>query len=219
LPSSTAKSGARPVFVVTGPSGAGKGTLIQLVLPRFPDLALAVSATTRARRPGEEDGVEYWFLAPDEFQRRIDAGEFLEWVDFVGSRYGTLRSEIDRLRASGKAPLLELETEGAKRVKRRAEGAVTIFVTAPVAELERRLRERATESSGVIDDRLRKAREQLEEASDFDYVVRNDERARAADALAAIVADHLGAGATMVRPRSKTASTSCSTRSTRATRW
>jgi guanylate kinase len=201
LPSSTtASSVSRPVFVVTGPSGAGKGTLIQLVLPRFPELALAVSATTRLMRPGERDGVDYWFLARDEFQQRVDEGGFLEYVDFVGNRYGTLRSEIDRLRAAGKAPLLELETEGAKRVKRRIDGAVTVFVTAPVGELERRLRERATESSGVIDDRLSKAREQLDEAGDFDYVVQNDDRNRAADAMAAIVADHLRTTATMARP-------------------
>ena len=190
----------RPVFVVTGPSGAGKGTLIQLVLPRFQELAPAVSATTREQRPGEEEGKHYWFLDRDAFDRRVDAGEFLEWVDFVGNRYGTLRSEIDRLRESGKAPLLELETEGAKRVKRRVEGAVTVFVTAPVDELERRLRDRATESTGVIEDRLHKAREQLAEAADFDYVVENDDRTRAAEALAAIVADHLGTPATMARP-------------------
>jgi guanylate kinase len=198
LPSSTAAS--LPVFVVTGPSGAGKGTLIELVVPRFPALALAVSATTRAQRPAEEDGVHYWFLERGEFDRRVAAGDFLEWVDFVGNRYGTLRSEIERLRAAGKAPLLELETEGAKRVKKRTEGAVTVFVTAPVHELERRLRERATESSGVIEDRLRKAREQLGEAADFDHVVENDDRDRAAEALASIVAQHLGAPATMARP-------------------
>jgi guanylate kinase len=198
--STTGSRTARPVFVVTGPSGAGKGTLIQLVLPRFPELALVVSATTRDQRPGEEDGKHYWFLDRDEFQRRVDAGEFLEYVNFVDNWYGTLRSEIDRLRRAGKAPLLELETEGAKRVKRRVDGAVTVFVTAPVDELERRLRDRATESSGVIDDRLRKAREQLEEAGDFDYVVENDDRTRAAEALAAIVADGLGTPATMARP-------------------
>ena len=106
--------------MVTGPSGAGKGTLIQLVLPRFAELALAVSATTRAQRPGEEDGVHYWFLTREEFDRRVEAGEFLEYVDYVGNRYGTLSSEIDRLLAQGKAPLLELETEGALRVKRRS---------------------------------------------------------------------------------------------------
>ena len=186
--------------MVTGPSGAGKGTLIKLVLPRFPELALAVSATTRPQRPGEEDGVHYWFLDRAEFDRRVDDGEFLEWVDFVGNRYGTLKSEIERLRAEGKAPLLELETEGAKRVKRRTEGAVTVFVTAPVEELERRLRERATESSGVIEDRLRKAREQLDEAVDFDHVVVNDDRERAADELAEIVARELNGAATMARP-------------------
>jgi guanylate kinase len=191
---------AKPVFVVTGPSGAGKGTLIQLVLPRFDELALAVSATTRAQRPGEQDGVHYWFLSRDEFDRRVDAGEFLEWVDYVGNRYGTLNSEIGRLRAEGKAPLLELETEGAKRVQRRDENAVTVFVTAPVQELDRRLRDRATESSGQIEDRLRIARQQLDEAVDFDYVVENDDREQAADRLAEIVGRELGAAATMPRP-------------------
>ena len=186
--------------MVTGPSGAGKGTLIQLVLPRFPDLAHAVSATTRPQRPGEEDGVHYWFLDRDEFDRRVVAGEFLEWVDYVGNRYGTLNSEIDRLRAAGKAPLLELETDGALRVKSRVPGAVTIFVTAPVEELDRRLRERATESSGVIDERLATARRQLEQQAEFDFVVQNDDRKRAADDLARIVAQSLDGAATMARP-------------------
>jgi guanylate kinase len=184
---------------VTGPSGAGKGTLIQLVLPRFPELALAVSATTRAQRPGEKDGAHYWFLDRREFDRRIDAGEFLEWVDYVGNRYGTLKSEIDRLRAAGKAPLLELETDGALRVKRRAENAVTIFVNAPVEELERRLAARATESSGVIEERLETARKQLELRDQFDYVVENDDRERAADDLGAIIARKLDGAATMAR--------------------
>jgi guanylate kinase len=197
LPSSTTVNGDKPVFVVTGPSGAGKGTLIQLVLPRFPVLAPAVSATTRAQRPGEQDGVHYWFLTRDEFQAKIDAGEFLEYVDYVGNRYGTLRSEIDRLRAARKAPLLELETEGALRVKRREELAVTIFVTAPVEELERRLRQRATESSGAIGERIETARRQLELQGEFDHVVENDDRERAADALAAIIAQELNGAATM----------------------
>jgi len=197
LASSTGKS---PVFVVTGPSGAGKGTLIQLVLPRFPELALAVSATTRPQRPGEEDGVHYWFLDREEFDRRVLAGEFLEWVDYVGNRYGTLNSEIERLRGAGKAPLLELETDGALRVKSRVPGAVTIFVTAPVEELERRLRARATESSGVIDERIATANRQLEQQEQFDFVVRNDERQRAADGLARIVARSLDGAATMARP-------------------
>jgi guanylate kinase len=190
----------KPVFVVTGPSGAGKGTLIQLVLPRFSELAAVVSATTRSRRPGERDGVEYHFLSDKDFQAKIDAGEFLEYVDYVGNRYGTLRSEIDRLRGVGKAPVLELETEGALRVKRRENGAVTIFVAAPVDELERRLRLRATESSGAIEERIAIARRQLQQQGQFDFVVENDERDRAADALAAIVARELDRAATMARP-------------------
>jgi guanylate kinase len=193
-------TGSSPVFVVTGPSGAGKGTLIQLVLPRFPELALAVSATTRPQRPGEENGVHYWFLDRDEFDRRVDAGEFLESVDYVGNRYGTLNSEIERLQRAGKAPVLELETEGALRVKARVPGAVTIFVTAPVEELDRRLRERATESSGVIEERLETARRQLAQQDRFDYVVRNDDRERAADELSAIVVRRLDGAATMARP-------------------
>jgi guanylate kinase len=194
-----ASSIVRPVFVVTGPSGAGKGTLIRLVLPRFPELALAVSATTRPQRPGEQDGIDYWFLDRAEFDRRIHGGEFLEWVDYVGNSYGTLNSEIERLREAGKAPLLELETDGALRVKRRAEGAVTVFVTAPVEELERRLRARATESSGVIEERLETARQQLQLEKQFDHVVENDDRERAADDLAAIIARKLDGAATMAR--------------------
>ena len=169
------------------------------MLPRFPELEVAVSATTREQRPGERDGEHYWFLTREEFDRRVEAGEFLEWVDYVGNRYGSLRSEIDRLRAAGKAPLLELETDGALRVKRRAEDAVTIFVTAPVEELERRLRARATESSGVIEERLETARKQLALRDQFDHVVENDDRERAADDLAAIIARKLDAAATMAR--------------------
>jgi guanylate kinase len=199
LRSSTAASEA-PVFVVTGPSGAGKGTLIQLVLPRFPELALAVSATTRARRPGEVDGVHYWFLDRADFDRKVQEGAFLEWVDYVGNRYGTLQAEIERLRAEGRAPLLELETDGALLVKERVSRAVTIFVTAPVEELERRLRARATESSGEIGERIATAQEQLQLQPRFDHVVLNVDRERAADDLAAVIARSLDGAATMARP-------------------
>ncbi len=192
--------GISPVFVVTGPSGAGKGTLIGLVLPRFDVLRAAVSATTRPRREGERDGVEYWFLSEEEFGRKVDDGAFLEWVWYVGNRYGTLVSEIDRIRAEGCAPLLELETEGALAVKEDVAGAVTIFVTAPVEELERRLTERATESSGSIEKRIALARRQLAQAEWFDHVVENDHRERAAEELAQIVERELNRTATMSRP-------------------
>jgi guanylate kinase len=177
-----------PVFVVTGPSGAGKGTLIKRLLDRVPGMEVAVSATTRPLRPGEEDGREYWFLTDDEFTRRVDADEFLEWVPYVsGHRYGTLRSEIDRIADEGKTCVLELELDGALRVQDELEESVTIFIAADVPELERRLRERATESTGEIDDRILLARTQLEQAHRFRYVVRNDDLERATAAVAALV--------------------------------
>jgi guanylate kinase len=167
------------------------------LLPRFPVLRSAVSATTRPQRPGERNGADYWFLSDAEFTRLVDENAFLEWVQYVGNRYGTLSSETDRIRDGGGAPLLELETEGALRVKKKVPGAVTIFVTAPVDELERRLRERATESTGAIADRIELAKRQLEEAERFDYIVANDDRQRAAEELAAIVERELAGAATM----------------------
>jgi guanylate kinase len=194
--------GAKPVFVVTGPSGAGKGTLIRALLTRVPDLELAISATTREQRAGEQDGREYWFVSDDEFDRRVAEGEFLEWVSYVsGHRYGTLRSEIERIRSQGRAPVLELETKGALTVRDEVPGSVTIFVDAPTFdELERRLRERATESAGEIGERLTLARQQREQADEFDYVVVNDDVERAADELEGIVTRELQATATIPGP-------------------
>jgi guanylate kinase len=194
-------STGKPVFVVTGPSGAGKGTLIHALVDRVPELEVAVSATTRLRRQGEEDGREYWFLSDAEFVRRVHDGEFLEHVTYVsGKRYGTLRSEVDRIASNGKVPVLELETEGALNVKEDVPGAVTIFITAPIPELERRLRERASESEGEIGERIGLARKQLAQAGEFDYVVVNDDLARAAHELEEIVQRELAAAGTMTRP-------------------
>ena len=188
------------VLVVTGPSGAGKGTLIRELVERVPGIEVTVSATTRERRRGEEDGREYWFLSDDEFLARVERGEFLEHVEFVsGHRYGTLRSELDRIAANGYVPLLELETEGALRVKREVPGAVTIFISARVDELERRLRERATESAGEIGERIELARKQLEQAGEFDHVIENDDLERAVAELTTLVRGLLGATATMPR--------------------
>jgi guanylate kinase len=195
LASSTGKR--LPVFVVTGPSGAGKGTLEKALLDRRSDLELAVSATTRERRPNEQDGREYWFLSPQEFERRVDDGEFLEWVPYVGHRYGTLRSEIERIAAAGHVPLLDLEIEGALNVRDTVPGAVTVFVDAPLPELERRLRERATESTGEIGERLELAREQKTRAGEFDYVVVNEDLERAVGELLAIVDRELAAAGSM----------------------
>jgi guanylate kinase len=181
-----------PVFVITGPSGAGKGTLIRELAERVPALEVAVSATTRAQRPGEVDGREYWFLDDAEFVRRIEAGEFLEHVEYVsGKRYGTLRSEVERIGGRGRVCVLELELEGALAVQEHMPTSVTIFIAADVAELERRLRERATESTGEIGERIELARHQLEQAHRFRYMVRNDDLRRASVVLVAIVEEEL----------------------------
>jgi guanylate kinase len=187
------------VLVVTGPSGAGKGTLIRELVERVPGIEVTVSAATRDRRSGEEDGREYWFLSDKDFTERVASGEFLEHVEFSGHRYGTLRSELDRIAANGHVPLLELETEGALRVKRELPGAVTIFISARVDELERRLRERATESSGEIHERIELARKQLDQAGEFDYVIENDDLERSVGELTTLVRGLIGATATMPR--------------------
>jgi guanylate kinase len=185
---------------VTGPSGAGKGTLIKGLLEHLPGLEVAVSATTRQQRPGEVDGRDYWFLSDEEFTRRVDAGEFLEYVPYVsGRRYGTLHSEIDRIGSAGKVCVLELELEGALRVQRDVDGSTTIFIVSDVAELERRLRSRATESTGEIGERIALARTQLEQAHQFRYMVRNDDVEWATAALAALVECELARAATMPR--------------------
>jgi guanylate kinase len=178
----------RPVIVITGPSGAGKGTLIKALVERLGELEVAVSATTRDRRPGEENGRDYWFLDEQAFVDGIESGAFLEHVQYVsGKRYGTLRSEIDRIASEGRVCVLELELEGALVVQSEVPGSVSIFIAADVPELERRLRERATESTGEIGERIALARRQLEQAHRFRYMVRNDEVARAVDILHAIV--------------------------------
>jgi guanylate kinase len=193
-------TGSSPVFVVTGTSGAGKGTLEKALLVQIPGLALAVSATTRERREGEEDGREYWFISDEEFDEKLRAGEFLEYVEFPwGQRSGTLRSEIARIQDGGKIPLLDLEPMGALEVKNTVPGAVTIFVEAPsFEENERRLRARATESEGEIEERLDLAREQLDQADEFDYKVVNDDVDRALVELEEIVKKALSAS--MSRP-------------------
>jgi guanylate kinase len=192
-----------PVFVVTGTSGAGKGTIERELLARMPELELAISATTRSRREGEENGREYWFISDEEFDRKLAAGEFLEHIVFDwGQRSGTLRSEIDRILGAGRIPLLDLETEGALRLARtRSVRTVTVFVKAPsFEENERRLRERATESEGEIEERLELARRQLEQAHLFDHVISNDDLDSAVDELEAIVRGALQRAGTVSRP-------------------
>ncbi len=184
-------STVRPVFVITGTSGEGKSTLARRLVERMPELQLAVSATTRPQRPGEVDGRDYWFISEEEFDRRLAEHDFLESVQLPwgpGYRSGTLLSEVERIRAEGRAPLLEIETKGALAVRGRLPGAVTIFVTAPSREeLEKRLRSRATENEGEIEERLDVAEQQLELESAFDHRIVNDDFERAFAELEEIV--------------------------------
>ena len=194
-------STARPVFVITGTSGEGKSTLARRLAERVPELALAVSATTRPRRPGEEDGRDYWFVSDDVFDRRLAEGGFLEHVELPwgkGYRSGTLWSELDRIVARGRSPLLEIETGGALAVRDRVPNSVVVFVTAPTAEeLERRLRLRATESEGEIDERLDVAQRQLALESEFHHTIVNDDLGRALDELEELVRAELRARGTI----------------------
>ena len=174
------------LFVISGPSGAGKGTLIRGVLEAAPGIAkVATSATTRAMRPGEAEAREYFFLTADEFDRRVEAGDFEEHVEFAGNRYGTLKSEIDRLLTEGDSVILELEVEGSLLIKQRRPDAVLIFIDCDAAELRRRLIARQTEMAGEIEDRLRIAEEQARDKGRFDHIVVNEDVGRAVERLLA----------------------------------
>jgi guanylate kinase len=163
------------VFVITGPSGVGKGTLIRQLLDRVPDLELSVSATTRAPRPGEEDGAAYHFLDDESFAARIAEGDFVEWAEYSGRRYRTLRSELEKRVAAGAPVVLEIEVQGARQVRETLPSAVRIFIAPPSPEvLRNRLVGRGTDSEEEIERRLRVAEEELAAQSEFPHVVRND---------------------------------------------
>ena len=181
-------SRARRVFVVSGPSGAGKGTLIRGVMKYFPTLDVAISATTRAARSGEVHGREYWFLTHEEFDQHVANGDFLEHVDFAGNRYGTLYSEIDRLHELGHHVILELELNGALAVEAGDPSSTLLGIESPdFAELERRLRSRASDTSEEIERRMAVARSQVDAKQHFQYVVVNDDQTRAIAELQAII--------------------------------
>jgi guanylate kinase len=163
------------VFVITGPSGVGKGTLIRGLMERHPELELSVSATTRAPRPGERDGVDYHFLTRDEFDRRVAAGEFVEHADYAGRSYGTLRSELDDRLDAGKPVVLEIEVQGARQVRAAVPDAVQVFIAPPSLDaLRTRLVGRGTDDAGEVERRLRVAERELTAQPEFGHVVVND---------------------------------------------
>ena len=182
------------VFVITGPSGVGKGTLIRGVLERVPQLELSVSATTRLPRPGERDGVDYHFLTPEEFERHVEAGDFVEHAVYSGNRYGTLRSELERRLSAGVPVVLEIEVEGARQVREAMPDAVAVFIAPPSIEaLRARLVGRGTDDPGQVDARLRTAVRELEAKPEFGHVIVNDRLEQATDELAGILLAELPA--------------------------
>jgi guanylate kinase len=173
------------VFVITGPSGVGKGTLIRGLMERLPQLELSVSATTRPPRPGERDGVDYHFLSVPEFERRVRDGEFVEHAAYAGRRYGTLRCELERRVAAGTPIVLEIEVQGARQVRAAMPEALQVFIAPPsLAALRTRLIGRGTDGSEEVERRLSVAERELAARAEFAHVVVND---RLDDALAELV--------------------------------
>ncbi len=180
--------GTARLFVISGPSGVGKGTLVSLVRQIRPDLGLTVSATTRPPRPGEVSDVSYHFLSEEEFSRRVSAGEFLEWAEVHGHRYGTLKDDVDAMLASGRSVVLEIDVQGALKVRKVLPTAVLVFIEPPsLGELERRLRGRGTESEAQIDLRLANAKRELELSARYDVRLVNDDRDAATHRLVEVM--------------------------------
>jgi guanylate kinase len=184
------------VFVITGPSGVGKGTLISKLLERVPDLELSVSATTRQPRAGEVNGRDYHFLTSDEFDQRVEEGDFLEFATYSGNLYGTMRTEVERRLAAGHSVVLEIEVQGARQVRAAMRESIQVFIAPPTpAVLRERLDGRGTDAPHAIDARLEVAAQEMAAQDEFAYRVVNDDLAKAADELEAIIRAELGQSA------------------------
>jgi len=180
------------LFVVSGPSGSGKTTLVRHALSVIPHVGFSVSATTRAMRPGERDSVDYQFLSRTDFDARLARGEFLEWAEVYGNRYGTPRAPVEEALSRGDSILLDIDTQGAAQVRERFPEAVTLFVLPPsVTALEARLRGRSTDAEAIIARRVHEAHVQLQECHLFQHLVVNDHLPAALDQFQAILVTHL----------------------------
>jgi guanylate kinase len=165
------------IIIFSAPSGSGKTTIINNLLKMFPNLEFSISATSRIPRENEFDGINYYFLSHDEFNDKVSNGEFLEWEEvYGGSKYGTLLSEIDRICKSGKVALFDLDVNGALNVKKKFRNALLIFVLPPsIEELKDRLEKRSSEAPEFLEKRLNKAKEEIQHATKFDYILLNDD--------------------------------------------
>lgn len=176
------------LFIISGPSGAGKGTLRKLLFERIPDLIFSISCTTRSPREGELDGVDYHFIDEVSFRRMIARGKFLEWAKVHDNYYGTLREDVERELCAGKNVILEIDVQGAHQVKMNCPDAIMIFVAPPsIPELEKRLRKRGTEEETVLQVRLQNAIAEMDDSYCFDHLIVNDEVARAVNELENVI--------------------------------
>ena len=176
------------VFVITGPSGVGKGTAVEQVLKKVDNIYLSISATTRSKRKGEQEGVNYFYKSRDEFEKMIKSEEFLEWAEFAGDFYGTPKFQVNNYLSCGKDVLLEIEVQGAKQIREKCQDAVLIFLAPPSFEaLEERLIKRQTETIEKVKVRLKKAKQEMKEIKLFHYIVINDKLDEAIDNVISII--------------------------------